>query len=108
MHWVLWVLGYRQGGHRMTKFHFICAPGFGKDAGPLMVTEPSGFRCHYNVTWPTKHACPTGSFLWETWHTITLRARQPPFEHPTATHSPRCALVPPPVGSFVSHTDAEF
>lgn len=43
---------------REIRYHFICAKHWGTHEHPLLVHETPE-RCHYNVTWPTRHACPT-------------------------------------------------
>ena len=49
------------GRPREIRYHFVCAPHWSADEHPLIVHETPE-RCHYNVTWPSRHACPTISY----------------------------------------------
>lgn len=50
------------GQARELRLHFICAHNHDSDDAPRFVSEAAGDnRCHYNVTWPSRHACPVSS-----------------------------------------------
>ena len=61
------------GPKRMVKYHFICAPGFDTLEPPLLVYEKPSDGCHYNVTWPSKYACPSSWPRFE-WMILCLAA----------------------------------
>jgi hypothetical protein len=57
------------GQERELRLHFVCAPGFEVSAPPRFVLESTGHEdmCHYNVTWPSKHACPVSTHSFLSW-----------------------------------------